>query len=492
MAITLTLENRFVLVDGADLKTTRAIERLCSYKVAGYYFSPAFRQRRWDGKEHLFKFSKKRGYHAPAGLAEDIAGLLKGRGLKYRVVFATKLKGRRRSLKWAADKTLRGYQKEAVKAMLGKPIPGRGCLKMPIRSGKTRTVAKIIQKLGRPTLFVVPSKSLLYQTIKALGECLPDAPIGQIGDSVYDPKFITVATIQTLAGMAPVRKTKKREGRKADPRYLKIMNAYDLGVFDESHHLRGQGSWYQVFVDLNARFKIGVSATIFFDSKKEQESGIIWLKATCGPIRYTVSEQRLIDEGYLHPQEVRVLKCSLPVVRSQSWSATLKRKCITENQHRNRMIAEVVASYEGRQTIIIAKEHKHIAAICEELDSLSIDHRTVTGRDKQHAREDKVEGMVNGDYDVLVGNVLGEGIDIPTIEIVVNAEGGHDEKNTWQRQRNLTAVEDDGKEPILIDFMDLTSKYFEKHSKKRLKIYRSIASNKVTIESWPSWCRKVS
>lgn len=489
MSVTLTLDNRFVRVDGAGLKELRAIDKVCSYKVAGYFFSPAYKSRRWDGKEHLFKFTKQHGYRAPSGMAEDIARELKRRGIAYRVKFATKLRGEPQRFKWNAAVKLRGYQEEAVKAALGKPIPGRCTLKMPIRSGKTKTVARILWKLGRPALFVVPSRWILHQTIKSLRECMPNAPIGQIGDGVFDVQFFTVATIQSLATMTPQRadSRKGRPGRDADPRYVDLMNSFDVGVFDEAHHLTGQGDWYRVFVDLNARFKIGVSATIFFDNTKEQENGIIWLRATCGPIRYEVSAGRLIREGYLLPQNVKMYRVARPLgARRERWSQTHKNKCITENKYRNDMIASIVADHSdnGRKTIVIANEHKHIAGICSALEERDVEFRILTGKTSTSKREENVEDFLNDRFHVLVGNVLGEGVDIPDVEVVVNAEGGQDEKKTWQRQRNLTVVEGSSKAPIMIDFYDEMSAIFEKHSKKRLKVYKSESEFKAEVLDW--------
>jgi len=473
--VTLTISNRFVRIDGVDLKTLRALDAACSYRVAGYWFSPAYKSRRWDGKEHLLKYSKKHGYRAPAGMAEDIARLLKKRSIDYSVKFTTGFHGEVRRFMWSSSVVLRDYQNEAVRALLGGVVPGRGVLKMPIRSGKTKTVARVLWSIGRSALFVVPSRWLLHQTIASLRECMPDAPIGQIGDGVYDVQHFTVATIQSLAMMAPVRKTQKKSGRAAHPEYATLMSSFDVGVFDEAHHIRGDGDWYRVFVDLDARFKIGVSATIFFDNTKEQESGIIWLRGTCGPIRYEVSASRLIHAGYLLPQCVKMFRVWEPEgARDARYSATLKRTCITENRHRNRMIARVVRDYAPRKTIVIAREHAHIKGICEALDDVDVRFRILTGQTSQDKRQEYVDDFTSkrGPH-VLIGNVLGEGVDIPDVEIVVNAEGGKDEKQTWQRQRNLTVVEGSKKAPELVDFYDCMSAVFEKHSKARLKVYRS-------------------
>ena len=472
MGIKLLIGNTHLKIEGASLKILRTIDRLCAYRIAGYLFSPSYKSHRWDGREHLFKFTKRDGYRAPAGLTTDIIDLLKKKQISFKISYETKLKHSRVELKWNPKIKLRDYQKEAVAGMLSKPFPGRGVLKMPIRSGKTRTSAKIIYKIGRPTLFVVPSKWLLYQTIESLKECFIDADIGQIGDGVYKPGFITVATVQTLSQMAPVRRTKKKPGRIAHPKYQSLISNFDLVITDESHHFRGKNEWCKVFVDIDARFKIGLSATVFFDNESEQEAGIIWLKGACGPIKHEVPASRLIKEGYLLPQRVKIYKIEKPEIPEGSrYSATLKKRCITENKYRNEIIAHIVKEHIPSKTIIIANEHAHINSICKELSNLNIKHKTLTGRDSQDRRDSVVRDFLDDQFHVIVGNVLGEGVDIPAVECVVNAEGGKDEKKTWQRQRNLTIVEGSKKAPILIDFLDSTSNYFRKHSEARISIY---------------------
>jgi len=72
----------------------------------------------------------------------------------------------------------------------------------------------------------------------------------------------------------------------------------------------------------------------------------------------------------------------------------------------------------------------------------------------------------------LIGTVFKEGVDIPEIEVVINAEGGKDAKMTVQKMRNLTPHH--GKtEAIYVDFYDMMNPYFETHSKARLAEYKA-------------------
>lgn len=482
--ITLTLDNRWVRIAGARRSVIRALEQITSYRVAGFQFSPAFRAKRWDGREHLLKYSAKLGYHAPSGLIVDIARELKRRGLRFRVDDQREVRGERRKLAWNPAIVLRDYQREAIAALFRPPIPGCGILKMPIRSGKTKTAARVIRRIGRPTLFIVPSQMLLYQTKAALEESFPGETIGMIGDSEFNQHFITVATVQTLARLRGSRGRGGKRGRKMDPRYKALVRAFDVVIFDEAHHVRGGGEWHKVFGDFDARYKLGLSATVFLDDRKEAEAGIIWLKATCGGIRADIPVSRLVEAGHLMRQNVHVYRVTKPNLRGHRWSATLRARCIDGNRRRNRLIALLARRHaveRGMKTLIVARHLAHIAAICDELDAVGVDYRTVTGADSAEAREDKVDGLVSGEFHVLIGTVMREGVDVPAVECVINAEGGADTKDAIQRQRNLTTAK--GKDRALfIDFMDETNEYFEKHSKARLETYRSEQSFVVRLK----------
>lgn len=475
--VTLTIDNRRIHIKGASRKTIRALDEATSYMLEGFMFAPSFKAKRWDGKEHLLTYSKKRGYSAPAGLVPDVARLLKKRGVKFEVIVETKLRHKRRTLDWNPEIVLRPYQKRAVKLALSPPYAGVGILKMPIRSGKTKTAAKLIQKIGQPTLYIVPSVSLLHQSYDSLRGSLPTAEVGKIGDGEFDPQFITVATIQTLAKLRDTRPKDKRTGGKPkpDPRYKELAKSFDVVIFDECHHVRGEGTWYKVPFDIDARFKFGLSATAFPDSKQEASRGIIWMKGVCGPIRVDISTSELVREGYLMRQNVKMFRVREPIgLKNARYSATMLQKAITRNRARNNLIARITQRYDqrGGKVLIIAKRHEHIAHICEMMDDLDVNYRVVVGSDSAESRESKVDGFNEGMYNVLIGTVMGEGVDVPAIEVVINAEGGKDAKANIQRQRNLT-VSNGKARAVFIDFYDDTNDYLRKHSEARLAQYRS-------------------
>ncbi len=501
--IDLILTNRKCIIEGADLETMRELDAATAYKVAGHWFSPAFKAHRWDGRERLLAYSNRDGHHVPAGLFLDVVSVLKRLGERFRVTRRTHVRHKRVELRWG-DVKMRGYQKRAVDAVLKCEHAGVGLLKMPIRSGKTKTAGRLIYKVGRPTLFLVPSQMLLRQTAASLRECFPDAEIGMIGDGENDQQFITVATLQTLArlraGVVPKPRRHPRAPKPSDAelkreakeraakskamklRYKELCEAFDLVIVDEAHHIRGEGEWYKVLYEMNARFKVGLSATAYPENESEAERGIIWMRATCGPIRIDVPTSELVEAGYLMRQNVRMFRITTPDMNGMKWSNTLRERCVTQNKRRNRLIVRLAKKYvsDGCKVLIVANRFDHINQLVEMMEDVSLDYRVVTGKDKGDLRDSKVEDFVDGLCSVLIGTVLGEGIDIPVVDVVINAEGGKDDKATVQRQRNLT-ISPGKKRAVLIDFMDETNGYFLKHSKQRLEAYQAEPSFDVRV-----------
>lgn len=475
--ITLNLTNRRVLIIGAKRKQIRSLEAATSYRVEGARFSQAFRKGWWDGKEHLLTYSAKHGYNAPIGLHEDIARALDDLGVPYTVEDNRMIHGARRTLRWNPDVKPRDYQREATAGILNKLVGqtgfGSGLLRMPIRSGKTKTAAMYIRALGLRTVFVVPSQMLLYQTHKSLRECFPDESIGLVGDGECDIQFITVITIQTL----------QRWRKAKDKRYAELKDNVDVVVVDEAHHLRGESEWHKVIGDFDARFRVALSATAYLDSEVEQGRGIIWLKGCVGPSRVDISESRLIRAGYLMAQKVMMMTVRAPAkLESWKWSTLLQREGVWNNKHRNAIMVKAAKalSDEGNKVLIVSNRLEHIDVLTQELWDADVKHEVVTGRDNRTARQEKVEEFLSGGVNVLLGTVFAEGVDIPEVEVVINAEGGRDAKATMQRMRNMTVA--DGKNrALLIDFMDEFNPYLHKHSAERLKVYQSIPEFNVEV-----------
>ena len=147
---------------------------------------------------------------------------------------------------------------------------------------------------------------------------------------------------------------------------------------------------------------------------------------------------------------------------------------VVEHEERNALVCRLAADAvgEGLSTLVVASRLDHVEALREGLEDQGLSIAVIVGSTSSEERREAVESYSNNEVQVLLGTVFGEGVDIPTIECVINAEGGQSKKATMQRFRNLTPA--DGKDTALfIDFLDLHSSWLAKHSRTRMETYRS-------------------
>lgn len=479
--ITLEVENRYTKIKGTvGPKVLRRLKDTTSFYIKGAHFSKAFQQGFWDGREHLLKFSKKNGgYTFPTGLLKNVIDKLDGLKMKYKIDTSKRRMPNTRDRVFYAwnEKEFeeRPHQSRAIRSVMEDGIfQGSGVLVLPVRSGKTIIMARIICDLAVKALIIVPSQNLLYQTQKVVSRALY-TDVGLIGDGIWEEKNVTVATIQTLDHARGGKRKKNRKTIKlpTDPRYEKLLTKYDMVFFDEVHHLVAD-TYHTTMMDFDAPFKIGVSATVEDKNQNEIEKGVIWLKACCGEVRIRVSTSDLIQRGYLMQPTIELYPIREPDLNDRGWSQKLPNKGIYRNKFRNKAIVDITKEKIGRghNVLIITSRLAQVRILARKFEKEDIAFWTITGSDNKSVRQSRVKDFVDGGVKVLIGTVFGEGVDIPEIECVINAEGGQDSKATMQRLRNLTPKEGKGN-VTFVDFIDFTNRYFADHSRKRLQKYRS-------------------
>lgn len=477
----LTLTNRFAYLEDAPLSVVKLLASSTGYLVAGHEHSSAFQNGYWDGKKKLVSLMRDGRVRAPAGLVQEMADIMDGRKLKYDFDDQRRLPAQRISFNEPVG--LRPYQQEAIElattpqGSLG--TVGRGIIKMPPRSGKTVMAAGIIARLGVRTLFLVPSLFLLHQAQKELSRWL-GVEVGICGDEIWEPREVTVATTQTMLN----RRGKATKAEPSTSEYLDLINHTDLLFVDEVHHLEGE-EWRKIVQDCDAPYIIGLSATVFLDHDEECELGVIWLRACCGDILIDKSISDLIELGYLVRPDVRLYPVRVPRrIMSRGWSQRLWQEAILRNDYRNDLAVRVTGELvsDGMKVCIISNRLIQVRALCHLLERARLPYAKIVGKTKSEERKRHVSRFKKGDVKVLIGTVFGEGVDIPEIDGVVNAEGGSSVKAAYQRLRCLTPNK--GKtRAVMVDFMDLMHPFFAKHSRDRLSVYRSERAFRVSVAS---------
>lgn len=453
MARSIEVHNGLSHIRG-DRKWIRELDELTSYPIKGAEFAPSYRTGMWDGREHLLRKSRRGDFYL---LPTGVLGELDLSGIE--LIDNRRKAGERLDIGWSGH-SLREYQENAVAAALDDrgPFTARGMLNLPIRSGKTVIAAKLIQVLGVRTLFVVPSDLLLKQTYKSLGDTLGKELVGMVGGGHRNPSWITVATAQSLL---------KHKKLAAD-----LLSTADLLLADECHHYENE-SWRNLILKGDSPFKIGLSATIFVSRLKQNDKSSIWLKACTGPILYRASMSSLIKAGHIVQPKVFFYEYKHPVSGNRWNWHRVARELLALNKSRNTLIANLAlgCNQRGKSVLIDTGRRDQMKLITYLLAERGLSVEVVHGQTSSSRRWEIINAFREKKIDVVVGTVFGEGVDIPELEVVINAEAQKSPIAAIQRMRNLTPHP--GKtEGWFIDIYDRGQKWLEGHAEARMKLYK--------------------
>jgi len=184
--------------------------------------------RGWNGVAHLYE---KRTTSFPAGLAPRIVKML---GRTHQVkVYDRRLRPEPHPKLVGGTLTgnPRDWQTEAFEAAM---THERGVFEAATGAGKTVLMAQLIAHLGQPTLVIVTRNTLAEQSVKRFAETIrfpfAASPFGIIGDGVWQPGLITVATYQTIAAMI-------RSDKKGMDEWL---DQFTVLHVDEAHHAQAR------------------------------------------------------------------------------------------------------------------------------------------------------------------------------------------------------------------------------------------------------------
>jgi superfamily II DNA or RNA helicase len=429
----------------------------------GAHFNPVVQQGLWDGRRHMFYAE---GSTFPKGIMRRLKRLLREAGYK---VMKTKDERKRPPLgtgerrvtpSMLAGIKLRPDQLRVVRSALKR---GHGLLDVATGGGKTEIAAAIIKALSEcRCLFLVHTKQLLKQARERIALRLGtiEEHIGIIGDGRFDPKHITIATVQSLT------RTQGEAQKKIIAKYLKTI---DLLILDETHHASAK-SFYRLVQRIDAPWRFGMSGTPFglADGKG------LMVEAAFGPIVALVTNQELGKLGVNAIPTIRMVEITKPKIDADlDWQSVYKEGIVL-NDVRNGVIAGRAARFAKKEwpTLILVRELWHGDKLCDLLRERKVKHAFVHGQMPTEEIERQKVRLTDGKINVLVASpIFGEGVDIPSIRALIVADGGQSTANVLQKiGRGLRAKKDDNRLDV-VDFSDLTHKWLSRHSQERLALY---------------------
>lgn len=460
------------LIGDFPAEVIQRVAHQCSYKVDGAEFSELYQQGRWDGRKRLFNSGT---WTFPLGLANRVISILAEFDLPYSIedkrlsecsgeAFGGGLEDR-------GGISVRPYQQRATEVIL---YAKRGVLQVATGGGKTIIGANIITKINKPTLFIVHTKDLLYQAKDSFEEVM-GVEIGQIGDGVVNPKFITVATMQSLCilGKKKVKEWDKMEKEMSQSvANIKLaketMERAELVVWDEVHRVACDMAYEVSEMIPNAPYWVGLSASPWRDDNAD-----LMIEAIIGPVVYKISASELIRQGYLVPPIIRMAKIQ-PVATTGTYHQ-LYRVNVVDNIFRNNVIVEDAISLveQGFPTLILVKQIKHGKILQKMLKERFGPVEFISGTDYTEKRNSTIKQMREGEIDLLIASTIAdEGLDIKRLGAVILAGGGKSSTRALQRIGRVIRPHENKTHAVVIDYADQCD-YLKDQAEARKKIYKT-------------------
>lgn len=423
------------------------VRQVTSARPAGYKFVPSYKNKTWDGYIKLYANNK-----FPTGLMHRVVDAVTAAqpDLTINVVNAEDrfpeclpvLDDVRSDM--FSGITLRDYQINAATTLLK---AGRGVAKMATNSGKTEVIAAMCKALIGNILVLTTKKELLHQTSQRLSMRL-DEPVGRVGDGINDRRRVTVAMIQTLC------------------RHDNLDIEFgDVGcvMFDECHHVPSKTS-QKVLMGIPAGLRFGFSGTpLHYDDLDD----LVLIGAT-GSILVEVSNSDLIEAGVSSKPFVDMYVVDSADGFDMKYAKAYE-KFIVSNDNRNNIIASCVGRQEAAATLVLVDRLEH-GYILQRMIPGSLFANGNMCTDERSRILDKLRS--GGGHVVIATPIFDEGVDVPSVDLLVLAAGGLTHIRLLQRVgRGMRQKE--SRMLRVVDFVDDTNKHLLRHSEARAQLYES-------------------
>lgn len=400
------VESEWTTIIGAPVRLIQVYKDSFRYfkKDEATTYNPRFASGRWDGFKSLFDPHYLR---FPTGLLSAALTIAKREGhtpeIDMRLPELPERIDRRVDLP-----ELRDYQIQAVEQALKFK---RGVIRIPTGGGKTEAAISLIATSGvRRSLFLVPNRTILNQTVRRFKKALPGTTILKWGDGSQD---VTAEHVDDYVLVSTTQSAWKRT------HYPQITDA-QMVIVDESHHVAAETFHTVTRTCRNARYLIGLSATPYRDDGADME-----LTGWIGPPIFSIGYEELISGGYLVPP--RFVK-----VRS---------------------LEEAFEVTSGLKTLMFSEKIKELQDYGPTLEK----YNTVilTGKDKSSTIQGCLRRIEHGDITHIAATpIFDEGLDMPALDAIVFLACGRGRVRAMQRIGRGMRPYPGKKEVLVVDMLD--------------------------------------
>jgi superfamily II DNA or RNA helicase len=428
------------LGDDTPREVIDALDDELSYPVQDAERTDAYKRGDWDGFERLLRESSNGNHYFPLGCLSRAVSVVRGLG------HDPDVKGIERNgrgdldLAWNTDMTLRDYQQEAVTDALRR---GNGIVTMPTGAGKTLIGLRLIHELKRPAMVTVHRKEIADQWVEDMEEIL-GVDVAKCYGGDMESGDLQVSLYQTIY----------QDGELRDD---EIRMDHDVILCDEAHRV-GADTFSRVSLAVNADYRFGFSAT-----PEREDNATLKVIGGTGPLISDISPESLIEQGYLARPEWHILDAPPKNSRKnyRDWQDEYREE-IVKNTDRNLLISQKAESL-GKPCYVHVERINHGERLEEMIDGASFIHGDSTDRDEE------LEAFRNGERDILISTLLGEGVDVPAMQSMIMAGGLKTSVGAIQKVGRALRAETDT--ASLVDFVD-NGKWIGDHSEQRIRTYK--------------------
>ena len=441
-----------------------------SFRVPGYQFVPAYKNKLWDGFIRLYDLRTNQIYH---GLVPYIEKFCAERNYTSEINSEISVT-ESFSLVEAVDfvRTLdlpheiRDYQLNAfVQAVRNRRL----LLLSPTASGKSLIIYVILRWLQESDykrgLLIVPTTSLveqMYTDFESYGYDSEEYCHRQYsGKEKHTNKLLTITTWQSIY--------------KNDADYFE---QFDFVMGDEAHQFKAKSLTTILSGCTNAKYRIGTTGTL--DGTQTHR---LVLEGLFGPVYKATTTSELIDKGQLASFKIKclILKHNEAICKqARDWDYNTEIDYIVQNPARNEFIRNLALSLNGNTLILfqfVEKHGKDLYTIIK--DSVKDRHVFfVFGGTDVEIRE-SVRAITEKEKDAIIVASYGTfstGVNIRNLHNIIFASPSK------SRIRNLQSIGrglrkgDNKEEAVLFDIADdfrigKFVNYTLKHFIERVKIY---------------------
>ena len=369
--------------------------------------------------------------------------------------------------KYKSNIKLYDYQNSVViKALSAK----NGVVVMPCGAGKTQCGLEIISRVKGRALWLTHTQDLLTQSMNRAKNVLDiDGTFGTItAGKVNIGTHITFATVQTMA--------------KLD--LTKYRDCFDIVIVDECHRCAGSPTkvtqFYKVVSNLNARYKLGLTATPYRADGLEKSmfallGGIIHEVDKSAVKDITCSIQvRKIQTGYTPDYD-----CVLMADGTLNYNAIVDD--LVNNQNRfDLVLSEILKVTYGLPIMVLANRVEYLQRLCKEYNDKQIGQAVCLsgmGQSKK-AKEERKQALTalnNGELDCIFATyqLAKEGLDVPNLRYLFLATPEKDKTTITQSIGRVGRKAENKDYGIVVDFIDDFGMY-KGWAKKREGYYKKI------------------